>query len=103
MGGTLWQKPISYIENSPIFKADKVTTPLLIMHNPKDGLVPFSQGMEFFAALRRLNKPVWMLIYEEENHTIEDKVNQSDYTLRMMQFFDHYLKKIPSPNWMGLK
>ena len=61
IGATLWQRQDLYIKNSPIFAADKVTTPLLIMHNDADGAVPWYQGIEYFTALRRLNKKVWML------------------------------------------
>jgi dipeptidyl aminopeptidase/acylaminoacyl peptidase len=61
IGGTLWDKPLQYIENSPLFYVPKIKTPLLIMHNDNDGAVPWYQGIELFTAMRRLNKPVWML------------------------------------------
>src|SRR5438874_183794 len=48
IGPTLWQRPDLYVENSAIFKTDKVTTPLLIMCNKLDGIVPYPQGVEFF-------------------------------------------------------
>lgn len=47
LGATMWEDPELYFENSPIFKADKVETPLLIMHNDKDGAVPWYQGIEY--------------------------------------------------------
>ena len=61
IGGSLWKTPLRYIENSPIFTADKIRTPLLMMHNDEDGAVPWYQGIEYFIALRRLRKPVWLL------------------------------------------
>ncbi len=64
------ERPDLYIENSPIFKADQVTTPLLIVHNKKDPLVPWMQAVEFFTGLRRLEKPVWMLQYDDGGHGI---------------------------------
>jgi dienelactone hydrolase len=99
IGVTLWQRPDLYIKNSPILQADKVTTPLLMMHNKADGLVPFAQGIAFFTALRRLNKKVWLLQYDDGDHHLYGK-SAIDYTIRMTQFFDHYLKGLPAPVWM---
>ncbi len=100
IGATLWEKPELYLENSPIFFADKVKTPLLMMNNDNDGAVPWYQGIEFFTALRRLNKPVWMLNYNGDNHNLEKWPNRIDLSIRMKQFFDYYLKDEPMPEWM---
>lgn len=100
IGGTLWEKPLQYIENSPVFGADRVQTPLLMMHNDADGAVPWYQGIEYFMALRRLEKPVWMLTYNGEAHNLRKRRNRKDLTIRMMQFFDHYLKGKSAPVWM---
>jgi dienelactone hydrolase len=99
MGATLWQVPGLYIRNSPIFNADKVTTPLLLLNNKEDISVPFTQGVEFFTALRRLGKKVWMLQYDGSKHSVFPEM-AIDYHIRMVQFFDHYLKKMPAPRWM---
>jgi dipeptidyl aminopeptidase/acylaminoacyl peptidase len=100
IGGTLWEKPLRYLENSPIFFADKVNTPLLMMHNDEDGAVPWYQGIEYFMALRRLGKPVWMLNYNKEAHGLIQRQNRKDFAIRMYQFFDYYLKDAPMPEWM---
>nr|WP_294994204.1 prolyl oligopeptidase family serine peptidase [uncultured Sediminibacterium sp.] len=100
MGVTLWQDPSRYIRNSPIFGADKVNTPLLIMHNKNDMNVPWTQGLEFFTGLRRLNKKVWMLQYDKGGHSLNEKDDKIDYTTRLKQYFDHYLKDAPAPRWM---
>jgi len=100
IGETLWANPDLYIDNSPVFEADKVTTPLLMMGNKMDGIVPFEQAVEFFTALRRLGKKVWMLQYDGQNHLLINRDSQLDYTTRMTQFFDHYLKDKPAPLWM---
>ncbi len=89
-----------YIKNSPVFFADKVNTPLLIMHNDKDGAVPWYQGIEYFMSLRRLNKPVWMLQYNNEQHNLRYRRNAKDLSIRLQQFFDHFLKGLPAPEWM---
>jgi len=102
IGATLWDKPLQYIENSPLFYVPKIKTPLLIMHNDNDGAVPWYQGIELFTAMRRLNKPAWMLTYNNEEHNLkaDSWANRMDLTIRMKQFFDHYLKYEPMPAWM---
>ncbi len=100
IGGTLWEKPKQFLENSPLFSLDKVETPLLILHNDKDGAVPWYQGIELFTGLRRLGKPAWMLNYNDEPHWPVKLQNRVDFHRRMQQFFDHYLQGAPEPSWM---
>ncbi len=100
IGGSLWEYPLRYIDNSPLFQADKINTPVLMLHNDDDGAVPWYQGIEFFVALRRLGKPVWLLNYNGEGHGLGKYQNRRDFAIRMQQFFDHYLKGAPSPVWM---
>ena len=100
IGATLWEKPELYIENSPLFHLPKVNTPVVIMANDADGAVPWYQGIEMFTALRRLNKPVWMLNYNNEAHNLMLRQNRKDIQRREQQFFDHYLKGEPAPLWM---
>lgn len=100
IGGTPWESPKLYLENSPVFNLDKVNTPLLILHNDADGHVPWYQGIEFFTGLRRLQKPSWMLNYNDEPHWPLKMQNRKDFNIRMAQFFDHYLKGAPMPVWM---
>lgn len=99
MGGSLWEKPDSYIRNSPIFQIDKVTTPVLMMHGKKDPASPFENAMEFFLGLQRMGKKAWMLVYPASGHGLIGK-DADDFSVRMMQFFDHYLKDKPAPIWM---
>jgi dipeptidyl aminopeptidase/acylaminoacyl peptidase len=100
IGATLWEKPFAYLENSPLFQADKIKTPLLIMHNDKDGAVPWYQGIELYNALRRFQRPVWMLTYNGEDHNLVETKNKKDLSVRMQQFYDYYLKYAPMPYWM---
>lgn len=99
--GTPWNSFQRYLENSPVFFADKVKTPLLMMHNDKDGAVPWWQSIEYFTALRRLDKPVWMCVYNNEDHNLVQRKNRKDWSIRMQQFFDHFLKGAPEPVWMA--
>lgn len=100
IGGTIWEKPLQYLENSPLFYMDKVKTPILIMHNDQDGHVPWYQGIEYFVSLKRLQKPVWMLNYTGEVHWPQRYANKVDFQKRMFGFFEHYLKGAPMPEWM---
>jgi dipeptidyl aminopeptidase/acylaminoacyl peptidase len=102
IGDTLWSAREKYIANSPVFFADKVNTPLLILHNDEDGAVPWYQGIEMFVALRRLEKPAWMLNYNGDPHWVMGDYNRRDFATRMQQFFDHYLKDAPEPEWMAV-
>ena len=100
IGATIWEKPNLYIENSPLFHLQKVKTPLVIMSNDADGAVPWYQGIEFFTAMRRLKKPVWLLNYNGEAHNLVERKNRKDIQIREQQFFDWLLKGEPAPKWI---
>ena len=100
IGGSLWDYPLRFLENSPIFRADRVETPLLMLHNDEDDAVPWYQGIEYFLALRRLGKEAYMFNYNGEKHGLRKRINQKDYTRRLQEFFDHFLKGVPAPEWM---
>lgn len=100
IGATLWEAPMRYLENSPVFYADGVETPLLVLHNDRDGAVPWTQGIEMFVALRRLGKPSWLLNYNGEKHGITKWSHKVDYARRLEQYFDHFLKGAPAPVWL---
>jgi dienelactone hydrolase len=99
IGSTLWEKPEIFISSSPVFYAHRITTPILMMHTKKDGTCDFENAVEFFTAMRRLGKKAWMLVYHEADHGVYGK-DALDFSQRMMQFFDHYLKDMPAPVWM---
>jgi acetyl esterase/lipase len=97
--GGYWEQTEAYIRNSPVYHATQVQTPLLILHNDKDGAVDHTQGIEYFNTLRRLGKPVVMLEYKGENHGLFKMENMKDYTMRMKEFWDYYLMDKPAPKW----
>jgi dipeptidyl aminopeptidase/acylaminoacyl peptidase len=101
IGKTIWEAPELYIENSPLFHLPKVKTPLLIMANDKDGAVPWYQGIELYTGMKRLGKTVWMLNYNGEEHNLQENANRMDLSIRMRQYFDHYLLNKPAPQWMS--
>ncbi len=100
IGKTIWESPELYIENSPLFHLPKVQTPLLIMHNDQDGAVPWYQGIELYNGLRRLEKPVWLLNYNGDDHNLMKPANRIDLSIKMKGFFDHYLMNQPAPIWL---
>jgi dipeptidyl aminopeptidase/acylaminoacyl peptidase len=97
--GGYWDNWDAYVRNSPVNFAKNVTTPLIILHNDKDGAVDFTQGVEYYNTLRRMGKKVVMLEYPGENHSLAKPANQQDYTVRMKEFFDCYLMDKPAPDW----
>lgn len=100
IGGTIWEVPELYMENSPLFGVPNIETPLLIMHNDNDGAVPWYQGIELFTAMKRLDKKVWLLQYNNEEHNLMKDKNRRDLSIRMRQFFDYYLKGENPPKWL---
>jgi hypothetical protein len=100
IGGSIWEYPTRFIENSPLFWLDKVQTPLFIMSNDMDDAVPWYQGIETFVAMRRLGKEVYMINYNNDVHNPASRANQKDIAMRMEQFFDHHLRGKPAPEWM---
>jgi dipeptidyl aminopeptidase/acylaminoacyl peptidase len=100
IGKTIWEAPELYVENSPLFHLPNVKTPLLIMHNDEDGAVPWYQGIELFMGMKRLNKPCWLLNYNGDDHNLMKNANRMDLSIRMRQFFDHYLLGAPAPKWL---
>lgn len=101
LGASLWERRDRYIENSPLFWADRIETPLLMLHNDEDTAVPWYQGIELFVALRRLGKPAWLVNYNGEPHGVTDYESRVDWAIRMQQFFDHHLKGAPAPVWLA--
>ncbi len=100
IGGSVWEYPTRFIENSPIFWMDKVQTPVMILQNDGDDAVPWYQGIEFFLALRRLGKQAWLFNYNGQPHGLRNRADQKDYTIRLQQYFDHFLKGAPAPEWL---
>lgn len=97
--GGYWDNLEAYTRNSPVYHADQVTTPLILLHNDQDGAVDWNQGIEYFNTLRRLGKPVVLLQYTGENHGVRKPENRKDYSYRMFDFFNHYLKGEEAPKW----
>lgn len=100
IGAPPWDEPLKFIENSPIFWVEKVQTPYLTIHNDADDAVPWYQAIEFFSALRRLGKEAYFFNYNGELHGLRNRDNQKHWTVHQDEFFDHFLKGAPKPDWM---
>ncbi|MFT4840983.1 MAG: dipeptidyl aminopeptidase/acylaminoacyl peptidase [Planctomycetota bacterium] len=100
IGGSLWAARDLYIENSPVFFADRIQTPLLIQFGDQDGAVPWTQGIELYMAMRRLQKPCVFLQYRGEPHHLKQYANKLDYSMRMKQWLDHFCIGGPAPQWI---
>jgi len=100
MGKSLFDDFENYAAQSPVYNAPKIKTPFMILHGTADGAVDWSQGLEFYNAARRLGKEVILLSYPGENHHLAVDNNIKDFQIRMKQYFDHYLKGKPAPEWM---
>jgi len=99
MGKSLWESLDGFIKNSSILGVNKVTTPILLEQGKNDPICSYLNSMEFFLGLRRLGKKAWLLMYPNGDHQLYGK-DATDFTKRMQQFFDYYLKETPAPIWM---
>ena len=99
-GKSPWDDPELYRFESALAHAPNAVAPFLIMHGTADPTVAFSEGMNFYNALRFNGKKAVMLAYPGEGHGLRGLANRRDLTIRYFQFFDHYLKGAPAPKWM---
>ena len=99
-GFSPWEKPEVYHFESALTHVPEVTAPFMIMHGTADPTVSFSEGMNFYNALRYNKKTAFMVAYPGEGHGLRGLANRRDLTIRYFQFFDHYLKGAPAPKWM---
>jgi dipeptidyl aminopeptidase/acylaminoacyl peptidase len=90
-----------FMDQSAVFHAKTMDTPLLLLQGTNDGSVEWLQGVEFYNALRFLKKPVIFLSYEGEAHGFTRYDNQYDVMVRMHQFYDTYLKGAPAADWIA--
>jgi dipeptidyl aminopeptidase/acylaminoacyl peptidase len=98
--GSPLQNMEAYVRNSPVYFADKVQTPLIILQNDKDGAVDFNQGVTYYNTLVNQKKDVIFLEYVGENHGLARPTNQKDYASRMREFFDYHLNGAPEADWI---
>jgi dipeptidyl aminopeptidase/acylaminoacyl peptidase len=91
MGVPIWEDRLQWIENSPIFYLNKVTTPLLMLHGDLD-FVSLAQAEEVFSGLKRLEKQAELVRYFGEGHVLSKPANIRDSWQRIAAWFDKHLK-----------
>ena len=89
MGGPPWSRPTRYVAMSPIFHADRIQTPLLIIQGDLDA-VDMEQGEEMFSALYRQGKRAEFVRYWGESPIIASPANIRDMWGRIFAWFDRY-------------
>ncbi len=72
----------------------------MIEFGDEDEAVPWTQGVELYLACRRLGKECVFLQYRGEPHHLKRYSNKLDYSIKMKEFFDHYLAGAPAPAWI---
>lgn len=95
-----WEDMEKYIQNSPVFLAENINTPLLVAFGDEDGAVDFNQGVELYNTMRRLQKEFVLLVYDGENHGLRLKQNQLDYANRTHDWFNHFLRDREPARWI---
>lgn len=89
-----------FVDQSAVFHARDMNTPLLLFQGEADGSVEWLQAIEFYNGLRFNEKNVILCSYPGAGHHLAKWENQVDFQTRMEQFYDHYLKGKPAPEWM---
>jgi dipeptidyl aminopeptidase/acylaminoacyl peptidase len=92
-----WNRPDIYVDQSPLFAADKITTPLLLLHGTGDTNVPPGESEQMYAALKLLGKEVEYIRVEGENHWILDYKKRVVWNNAIVSWFDRWLKG--EPEW----
>jgi hypothetical protein len=99
--GSLWENKNSWLDQTTVLNVDRANSPLLLFSYKRSSQsLGEDQTRQLFIALRRLGKKVWCPKYDIGGHTLDDLLEQKDYTIRYTQFLDHYLKDAPAPRWM---
>lgn len=101
MGKPLFDNFIGYLQNSAVYNAPNIKTPLLLWTGEKDKHIAPTQTMELYLAMRRLGKKVTLLKYPKEDHNLENPEKQADLSSKVLDWFDFYLKDMNQPEWMG--
>lgn len=100
MGGSFVEKKQKYINNNPLYFASEVNAPMLLWTGEKDDNVDREETRSLFNALRKYRKPVVALFYQEEGHSLTQKITQKDFTIKMLEWLDYFLKDKQDVEWI---
>lgn len=87
-----WNRKDIYVDQSPLFSADKIKTPLLLLHGSSDTNVPLGESLQLWVGLKILGSPVEMVQVEGEDHHILTYSKRIEWHNTIMAWFDRYLK-----------
>jgi len=90
-----WNRRDIYVDNSPLFNADKFKNSILLLHGTADTNVPVGESLQFYAALKILGKDVEMVLVSGENHHILDYKKRIEWHNTIMAWFDKKLRDQP--------
>jgi dipeptidyl aminopeptidase/acylaminoacyl peptidase len=88
-----WNRKDIYVDKSPLFSADKVNTPILLLHGNDDTNVPPGESLQFYTALKILGRDVEFIEIDKQNHHILDYDKRKHWSKTILAYFDKYLKK----------
>lgn len=91
-----WNNPKLYVEQSPLFRADKINTPLLLLHGTADTNVPFGESVQMYNALKILGKEVELVRVYDQDHHIMDLHKRVEWMHTMMAWLQKWLKDDPT-------
>ncbi len=91
-GSYPWNNEDLYIKQSPLFQADKINTPLLLLHGTVDTNVPIGESIQMYTALKLLGKEVEFIQVEGENHAIYDYEKRIEWNHAIYAWFSKWLK-----------
>ncbi len=95
-GSYPWNNKALYVDQSPLFNADKINTPILLINGTSDTNVPPGQSVQMYVALKILGKPVELVQVKGEDHFIMDYNKRVKWTRSILAFFDRWLKNQPA-------
>ena len=87
-----WNNHDLYVNQSPLFSADKINTPLLLTHGMIDNNVPIGESIQMFTALKILGKPVELIQIKDENHGVANFKRRIEWNNSIMAWFAKWLK-----------
>lgn len=90
-----WNRKDIYVDNSPIYNADKFNNSILLLHGTADTNVPVGESLQYYAALKLLGKDVEMVLVDDQNHWILDYEKRIKWHYTIMSWFDMKLKDQP--------
>jgi dipeptidyl aminopeptidase/acylaminoacyl peptidase len=92
-----WTRKDLYVEQSPLFNADKIHTPLLFLHGDSDHNVPVGESIQMYTALKLLNRPTAMVLVKDQDHHITDYAKRLRWQQTIWAWFARWLKD--EPQW----